>query len=983
MRLKHIQLAGFKSFVDPTQVSFPGQLAAVVGPNGCGKSNIIDAVRWVMGESSAKQLRGESIADVIFNGAAGRNPVGQASVELVFDNSEGKMGGEYARYNEVALRRVVNRDGQSIYYLNNTRCRRRDIMDIFRGTGLGPRSYAIIEQGMISRMIDAKPEELRVYLEEAAGITKYKDRRRETELRIEHTRVNLARLSDLREELGNQIERLQRQAKAAEKYKELKAEEYQYNTQLHALRWQGLDQQISSQRQLANELAVTYERHAADHTHTVAEIEHVRLSFTAQNEQVQECQAEYYAASAEVSRIEQEINHLKQRKLSLERDLADAKQHYETAQALTITDKENIARHETALEETTPLIAEEQEKLQTLQEQLQNAEQALAKWQHQWDALHQELAHQQKNTELLNVQIKHAEEQLNGYQQRLLKLQEEQQKLDTSAISAERDALEVQLKEATARHEELSAQIEEKTELLNKQQSSNNDCRHQLHEVRVALQQAQGQHASFEALQKAALGHDNAPLTEWLTQKELINYPRLAAGLSVTSGWEFAVEFVLKEFLPAVVLDKLEAITDVSDWPGQLCVYLPKSSQGQLPESVHPVWHKLGEHIDTNWPLTGILAGIFCVPDLATALSWRHQLLPHESLITPEGVWIGQDWIRVYQPDATKAGVITRQQTLATLEKQIAEQTLQIEKLAAQLQEGEQQVLTWDKEREALRSVYQQQQKEHAQQNAKVQELTGKMAHQQQRDQAITQELTEIEQAIAGTKERMETIQTEQINSQDQLENTVKQQQNLAHERETAHEQVRQMRASVDAQRDHVHRISVQVNTLQSELNGARTSLARIEQQVADLANRQQQIHDQLAVINEPLTHTDDELSNALATRVTSEEQLASVRDKLSEVERHLRDLENEQGSHAQLMDTARNELETARLSLATAEARCTTIVEQLTALEAELTAVIQGLPEHANEHEWANELEAIGQRIKRLGAINLAAIEEYASART
>ena len=272
MRLKHIKLSGFKSFVDPTEVGFPGQVSGVVGPNGCGKSNIIDAVRWVMGESSAKHLRGESIADVIFNGASGRNPVGQASVELVFDNNEGRLGGEYGQYAEIAIRRVVNRDAQSVYFLNNTRCRRRDIMDIFRGTGLGPRSYAIIEQGMISRLIEAKPEELRVYLEEAAGITKYKDRRRETELRIEHARANLTRLHDLREELANQLERLQRQAKSAEKYKELKIEEHQYNTQLHGLRWQGLNSQITQQQQHVNDLAVTYEKHAAEHTHTLTEI---------------------------------------------------------------------------------------------------------------------------------------------------------------------------------------------------------------------------------------------------------------------------------------------------------------------------------------------------------------------------------------------------------------------------------------------------------------------------------------------------------------------------------------------------------------------------------------------------------------------------------------------------------------------------------------------------------------------------------------
>src|SRR5580692_4228952 len=235
MRLTKLKIAGFKSFVDPTTVTFPSSLTGVVGPNGCGKSNIIDAVRWVMGESSAKQLRGESMADVIFNGSSARKPIGQASIELTFDNSDASLGGAYASYAEISIRRQVTRDGQSNYYLNGSRCRRRDITDIFLGTGLGPRSYAIIEQGMISRVIEAKPEELRAFIEEAAGISLYRKRRQETEIRMRHTRENLERLSDLRQELEKQLERLKRQSESAAKYKEFKQEYDKLEAELAAL----------------------------------------------------------------------------------------------------------------------------------------------------------------------------------------------------------------------------------------------------------------------------------------------------------------------------------------------------------------------------------------------------------------------------------------------------------------------------------------------------------------------------------------------------------------------------------------------------------------------------------------------------------------------------------------------------------------------------------------------------------------------------
>lgn len=986
MRLKHIKLAGFKSFVDPTEVALPGRVSGVVGPNGCGKSNIIDAVRWVMGESSAKYLRGESIADVIFNGAAGRNPVGQASVELVFDNNEGRLGGEYGRYAEIAIRRVVTREGQSSYFLNNTRCRRRDIMDIFRGTGLGPRSYAIIEQGMISRLIEAKPEELRTYLEEAAGITKYKDRRRETELRIEHTRINLTRLHDLREELATQLERLQRQAKAAEKYKEYKIEEYQYNTQLHALRWQGLNSQITVQQQQVNDLALTYEKLAAEHTHTLTQIEEVRLTYSEFNEHVQQRQAEYYTASAEVTRIEQEISHLKQRRQTLQADLLDAEQRFQTAQALTITDEENIKRHMQALEELTPQQAEQEELLAEAQLNLEKAEQEMAQSQRQWEELQQQLAHQQKNTELLRVQIQHAEEQLSNYHQRSKKLQEEQQQLIIHDLLSERDLLAEQLQEELLIQQELNTEIETKSELLAQQQTNNNNNRQALHHARVDLQKLQGQHASLIELQNAALGQDNQALTEWLTQQELTDYPRLAEGLRVTAGWELAAEFVLKEFLPALVVQQAVMLqlatlaqTAASQLPGRLSLYLPINSQ-ESHTTQHAEWQTLRQHIQSDFPLSGLVAGIYCAPDLASALAWRENLQAHESLITPQGIWLGKDWLRVYQADATQSGIIARQQLLTSLEEQIANQTERVEKLAEELHAGEQQVQRLDQERESLRATYQQKHREYAQHQARMQEISAKIQHQQQREQTITQEITELQHAIETAQERLHQANSDLASSRDQLEQVVAQQQSYAHQREVAQEHVRQARHTVDAQRNNLHSLSVRLNTLQSELNAARSSLTRMQQQVRDLAGRQEQLHSQLETINEPLVQIEQQLTVALTARVETEQNLAVARDKLAEIEKQLRDLEHQQLTQTQAMENARNAVENARLTLTSGQTRCSTIVEQLTAIGGNLEEVIAQLPAHADESTWANELEAIQQRIKRLGAINLAAIEEFAS---
>src|SRR5277367_5390638 len=305
MRLTKLKIAGFKSFVDPTTVTFPSSLTGVVGHNGCGKSNIIDAVRWVMGEISAKHLRGESMADVIFNGSAARKPLGAASVELVFDNSDGKIGGEYAAYNEVALRRAVSRDGTSDYFINGIRVRRKDITQLFLGTGLGTRSYAIIEQGMISRIIEARPDDLRAFLEEAAGISRYKERRRETENRIGHTRENLDRLNDLREEVEKQIRHLQRQAATARRYQALKEEERKLQAELFALRMQSLDAEAQARDAATAGCETAMHAVLADLRAVEAEIERMRADQASKADALGTIQNRFYEAGGEVTKIEQ------------------------------------------------------------------------------------------------------------------------------------------------------------------------------------------------------------------------------------------------------------------------------------------------------------------------------------------------------------------------------------------------------------------------------------------------------------------------------------------------------------------------------------------------------------------------------------------------------------------------------------------------------------------------------------------------------
>src|SRR5690554_6678502 len=419
MRLKSIKLAGFKSFVDPTTVDFPSNLCAVVGPNGCGKSNIIDAVRWVMGESSAKNLRGESMTDVIFNGSSGRKPVGQASIELVFDNSDGTLTGEYAAYNEIAIKRRVNRDSENHYFLNGQKCRRRDITDIFLGTGLGPRSYAIIEQGMISKLIEAKPAELRVFIEEAAGISKYKERRKETESRMRRTLENLDRLSDIREELERQLQHLHRQAQAAEKYTQFKKQERLLKAQLQALQWQALDKQAGHFAEQIQHFELEVEASVSKQTALDNQLESLFVENNEVREAFEQIQSHYYTLGAEIARCEQTITHQQERHKKLHDELAQSDASYKQAEALLEEDKQQQELLQEELLELSPeleLLADMRENSLMV---LTETEEQMQQWQQQWDAFNSQASSSQQKAQVQQSAIQHIETALQRLHDRM------------------------------------------------------------------------------------------------------------------------------------------------------------------------------------------------------------------------------------------------------------------------------------------------------------------------------------------------------------------------------------------------------------------------------------------------------------------------------------------------------------------------------------------------------------------------------------
>nr|VFJ98571.1 MAG: condensin subunit Smc [Candidatus Kentron sp. H]VFJ98676.1 MAG: condensin subunit Smc [Candidatus Kentron sp. H]VFK04728.1 MAG: condensin subunit Smc [Candidatus Kentron sp. H] len=558
MFLHKIKLAGFKSFVDPTTISLPSSLVGIVGPNGCGKSNVADAVRWVMGEISAKHLRGGSMADVVFSGSTARKPMGLASVEILLDNTEGRVGGQYASYNEISVRRQVSRDGQSSYFLNGKRCRRRDVTDVFLGTGLGPRSYAIIEQGMVSRLVEAKPDELREFLEEAAGVSKYKERRRETENRIGHTRENLERLQDIREELDKRLQHLKRQATVAEQYRELKQAERLARAQLLTLRWRLLTEEITDRDRQIHEQEAAMAARVSEQQALDARLKAQRVEHAAALDGFNNRYRASLDVGSEIARAEETIENLRHHAVQVRQTLHKEEEALKEAHDHLGAGKKSIEALERKLADKEPTLAKLQEQVTQASADYTEAEAAMQEWSASWEALGLRVTETTQAVQAEEGRIERTKERIATSAKRYIELREEQEKLDTRELKRTIMALAGKLREqgraliqAKSRHARHRVVVQDLRRHAQEVSSALDSARERSQEVRGRL-------ASLTALQQEALGKGEGAVTDWLRKHDLAESPRLLEGLEVAEGWERAVEHVLGDTLRAVCVAGLD-----------------------------------------------------------------------------------------------------------------------------------------------------------------------------------------------------------------------------------------------------------------------------------------------------------------------------------------------------------------------------------------------------------------------------------------
>lgn len=974
MRLSKIKLVGFKSFVDPTVIHFPSSLLGIVGPNGCGKSNIIDAVRWVMGEASAKHLRGDSMADVIFNGSTGRKPVGKASVELVFDNSNGGAGGQYANYNEISIKREVSRDGTSSYFLNGTRCRRRDITDIFLGTGLGPRSYAIIEQGMISRVIEAKPEELRVFFEEAAGISKYKERRRETENRIRHTRENLERLTDLQDEIGKQLETLQRQARTAERYKELAAEARRLKAELLALRYRELDRGLSDKDRQIGERENAVQAAIAELRHVEAEIEKCRARHAEAQEGFNEVQARFYGVGADIARLEQAIQHGRELRHRQEKELEQVEHQFAELDGHIRRDRDQLEELERVLAELEPGLDRARQAEAASAAKLAEAEQAMQAWQGRWDEFTRSASESSQSVEVERTRIDHLDRQLQQALNRLEKLRAERESLSAQNLEREIEELETQAREAAEERDRLQGELEAVQGEIARRRERDKALTADLHHRRSELENGRGRLASLEALQQSALGKSAGAVNEWLAARGLDSLPRLAEKLEVEPGWERAVETVLGFHLEAVCVQELdEAAADVESLQsGALALFDGRDGAAASAGA------GLAARVRSELPVASLLAGVRTADSLEAALAARGRLGPGESLITPEGVWLGAGWLRVNRAEDEHAGVLAREQEIRELKARLQALEAEVAALGEEQEAVRRELKELEDRREELQAGTNRAHRRQADSNAQLNARRSRLEQHRQRVETLEREIRELEEQVGQCETDSRAARARLEQAMGNLGEHETRRDSLNAERET-------LRRALDAARDQArqdrkaaHELAVKVEGRRTQRDSLRENLQRMDAQRDQSAARRDELRSHLAQGDAPLAEQRAELQDKLALREGVERELTDARRRLEALDAELRELEQQRTERERRVEAARAELEKLRLGSQEMRVRRQTLREQLEEMEYDPAALLAELSEEAAVNEWQERLQQVEQRIQRLGNINMAAIDQY-----
>jgi len=988
VRLRQIRLAGFKSFVDPTPIDVPGTLVGVVGPNGCGKSNVIDAVRWVLGESKAAELRGESMQDVIFNGSADRKPAGRASVELAFENNEGRIGGAWAQYAEISVKRVLTRDGSSSYYINNQNVRRRDVHDMFMGTGLGPRAYAIIGQGMISRIVEARPEELRIFLEEAAGISKYKERRRETENRLADTRDNLTRVHDILRELDAQIGKLEQQAAVAQTYRSLQARHDEQQQLLWLTRRREADaEREKAARDIANR-TVALEAHVAEQRAAERALEDVRAAHFAASDAVHAAQGSMFEVNAEVAKLEAEIRLIAESRARL------------GAQVESLATTRNGRLHERdelnkravemvqAIAETTQQLAESQTRVVEHEAKLPQLEQNYGATRDAMTAARSNAALAAQSIEGAAAEQRNADRHLAQLAQRRVRLSEEQASIG-SPDQAQLESLRRQLAKGEG-EAGTTTESQQRAEAAVEQMSTQ---RQQRLDDRALQTEALGRiEARLQALtQVQANVEANAKLDPWLRAQGLENLPRLFRKLVVEPGWETAFESVLRERVQGVEVGRLDTVGGFAADapPARVAFYSTTGAAARASREQAQIagFSRLSELVKTHDAefaalLADWLANVFVAPDLASALAARAQLPPGGQFVVKAAHKVSRHDVHFYAADDQASGLLARRLEIENLEREVRAQRLIVDESAAASSHAEDELRKAQQARDSARQDTERQRSQiHALQleSVRLEELIHRVTH---RTVQIGAELQEIEanerdakaqrqnadalfaQLDAELSTRQEAVETARLTYED-ADRVLR----TARDDQRALEMARQhhdfaLTGNRERERDLLHGAEVagaDAQRLAGEIGKAEDELTRLDDGAARSG-----------------------LADWLARRSAAEDSLRQARSQLDDLAQQQRAADEKRLTLERDVQPLRDKLTDLQLKEQAARLAAEQFANQLAEAGADDAALIAKLSAQGPQKAVALQAEIVrlAQEIEALGAVNLAALEELTTSR-
>jgi chromosome segregation protein len=981
VRLSSIKLSGFKSFVDPTNFQVPGQLVGVVGPNGCGKSNIIDAVRWVLGESKASELRGESMQDVIFNGSTHRKPSGRASVELVFDNSDGKASGQWGQYAEIAVKRTLTRDGTSTYYINGQPVRRRDIQDIFLGTGLGPRAYAIIGQGMIARIIESRPEELRVFLEEAAGVSKYKERRRETENRLSDTRENLLRVEDILRELNANLEKLEAQAAVANRFHQLQSDQEEKQKLLWLLRKnEAKAEQLRYFREV-EEAQTALEAQTAKLRNVELELEHMRQAHFSVGDRLHTAQGALYQTNSEIGSLEAQIKFVVESRTRLQNQLGTLTAQRDGWLAQRQELEEQLREAEMTLEELGARAEGAQIAVEAAGERVPALEAAWRQAQEGSNASRERIMQVQQRIELASAHQRNAANILTNLASRRERLQQERNGLNLPD-SATLDNLRMQL-------EEKQLALEEQTMLLDDATSRQEAVEQERKDAHAQVQRESAANAQLEARLGALRQMQDRVQTQgkvqpWLEKHELAGLPRLWQKLDVEEGWETALEAVLRERSAALELSNLDwAKAFFSDAPpARLSLYSPAPAAPAAPDT--PGLKPFASLLRLNDPgLRGVLNDwlhhIYVAQDAAEAFANRGRLPQGGAFVTRQGHLVTASSVRFHAPDAEQDGMLARQHEIDNTAKQLRAQALLLDEaksratradaavseLTRRLQDARQRVATLTREVHALQIEVLKQSEIEARFNqrsgqiaADLSEIAAQEAEQRELAAQAEQEFEQLDMELAELQGAHEEGQTAFLEQERQLSDARQKLRDLERSAQEAQFAERAQRARIEELRRSIATASSQAEQVTASLGAGRLELEALEAGTA---------HEGLQAL--------------LDRRSTQERALADARHELDQITQQLRQMEEARMGNERSLQPQRDRITEMQLKEQAARLNQEQFAEALAttgAVESELEAKLT--PDMKPQY-LQGEVTRLTNAIAALGAVNLAAVEELAQA--